>query len=70
MEEYVKLYDECIYNMHSEEADRLAREQAELELIQDMYEEYMWYKHEDYMLYKKLLKIDIVYENLHSNPLL
>lgn len=60
MEEYVRLYDECMYNMHSEEADSLAREQAELELIQDMYEEYMWYKYEDYMLFNKLLNKPLV----------
>ena len=53
MEEYVKLFDECMYNMHSEEADLIEQAIQEANLTIAMWEEYMWYKHEDYMLYIK-----------------
>lgn len=52
MEEYIRLYDECMYNMHSEEADLIEEAIQEANLRTAMWEEYMWYKHEDYMLWK------------------
>lgn len=54
MEEYVKLFDECMYNMHSEEADLLESVAEEANMIADLLLEHMWYKHEDYMLWKAL----------------
>lgn len=52
MEEYVRLYDECMYNMYSEEADLIEEANQEADLRAAILEEYMWYKHEDYMLWK------------------
>ena len=50
-------YDALQELICSEEADFLAeellQEQRELILMEDAHEQYMWYKHEDYMLYIK-----------------
>lgn len=51
MEDYVQLYDECMTNYYSEEADLIEEAIQEANLRTAMWEEYMWYKHEDYMLW-------------------
>lgn len=53
MEEYIKLYDECMNAYYSEEADLIEASIQEANLRTEMWKEYMWYKHEDYMLWIK-----------------
>ena len=52
MKEYIRLYDECMYNIYSEEADLIEEAIQEANLVTELWYEYMWYKHEDYMLWK------------------
>lgn len=51
MEEYIKLYDECMNAYYSEEADLIEASIQDANLRTEMWQEYMWYKHEDYMLW-------------------
>lgn len=51
-------YDKCMEEVCSLEADVLAEEEYEQQLREDCLEEYMWYKYEDYMLWKKNCNVD------------
>ena len=48
--EELKLYDSAMNYYYSDLADEQYYQKLETELHQSMYEEYMWYKNEDYML--------------------
>lgn len=48
--EELQLYDSAMNQANSILADEQYYENLEAEVHQSMYEEYMWYKHEDYML--------------------
>ena len=54
MEEYIILYDECMYIMYSEEIDSIENAIEEDIINAALLEEYMWYKFEDWMLWKLL----------------
>ena len=46
-------YDRLMLLVCEEEDYNLFIEEREADLIQSLHEEYMWYKYEDYMLWKK-----------------
>ena len=51
MEDYLEALNACMEDSYSREADIIAEEQYEDALREDLLDEYMWYKYEDYMLY-------------------
>lgn len=51
LKEYFEKYDELMNLVYSEETDRIAEDEMEAQLRADLHEEYMWYTHEDYMLW-------------------
>ena len=53
LKEYFEKYDELMNLVYSEETDIIAYAEMENQLKADLIEEYMWYKHEDYMLWKR-----------------
>lgn len=53
LDQYFKMYDEAMNIFNDMEADEAYYNKLESEAYKAMQEEYMWYKYEDYMLWKK-----------------
>lgn len=51
IEDYLQALDACMEDSYSKEADIIAEEKYEDDLREELLNEFMWYKHEDYMLW-------------------